>query len=85
MNEQSSINRRTFIGGLGLVGLAAGTAAARRLLLGSDTPTAHAQDDGHGDQPLIGRESGRTELIPDTDLCPQLAAVRVTSRHERKP
>ena len=53
MNEQSPINRRTFIGGLGLVGLAAGTAAARRLLLGSDTPTAHAQDDGHGDQPLM--------------------------------
>lgn len=43
MTPGSPFTRRTFIGGLGLAGLAGGAAAARRLLPGGDTPTAHAQ------------------------------------------
>ena len=50
MTPQSPVSRRTFLGGLGLAGLAGGAAAARRLLPTGDTPTAHAQDGGHGDQ-----------------------------------
>ncbi len=49
MTEHSRITRRTFLGGLGLVGLATGAAAARRLLPGDATPTAHAQDGPHAD------------------------------------
>src|SRR5438093_964565 len=44
MTEQPRINRRTFVGGLGL---AVGAAAARRLLQGGDTPTAYAQTGSH--------------------------------------
>ena len=46
MTRRSALTRRTFLGGLGLAGLAGGAAAARRLLPGAGAPTAHAQ--GHG-------------------------------------
>lgn len=49
MTPPSPVSRRTFLGGLGLAGLAGGAAAARRLLPTDDTPTAHAQGGGHGD------------------------------------
>jgi len=53
MTPRSPITRRTFLGGLGLAGLAGGAAAARRLLPAGDTPTAHAQTGGHGDRMLM--------------------------------
>ena len=53
MTPQSPVTRRTFIGGLTLAGLAGGAVAARRLLPGGDTPTAHAQTSPHsGQQPM---------------------------------
>ncbi len=50
MTPRLPITRRTFLGGLGLAGLAGGAAAARRLLPAGDTPTAHAQTNRHNDQ-----------------------------------
>src|SRR5438445_10188945 len=50
MALQHRITRRSFLGGLGVAGLAGGAAAARRLLLGGDMPTAHAQTGGAGDR-----------------------------------
>jgi manganese oxidase len=50
MAQRTHLSRRTFIGGLGLVGIAGGAAAAQRLLPGGGAPLAHAQGGGHGDQ-----------------------------------
>src|SRR5215211_6545480 len=53
MGKLPRIARRTFLGGLGLAGIAGGAAAAQRLLPGTETATAHAQVDNHGDTILM--------------------------------
>src|SRR5262245_25794997 len=49
MSNLPQMTRRTFLGGLGLAGIAGGAAAAQRLLPGTQTATAHAQAGNHGD------------------------------------
>jgi manganese oxidase len=49
MTPGPRINRRTFLGGLGLAGIAGGAAAAQRLLPGGQIATAHAQAGDPGD------------------------------------
>jgi FtsP/CotA-like multicopper oxidase with cupredoxin domain len=67
MTPQSPVNRRTFIGGLGLIGLAGGAAAARRLLPGGDTPTVHAQTGPHGDQVPMTHNMVEGDVDPATN------------------
>lgn len=45
MLKRPSVNRRSFLGGLGLAGLAGGAASLARMLPGGQPPTIHAQGD----------------------------------------
>lgn len=67
MTPQAPVSRRTFLGGLGLAGLAGGAAAARRLLPTGDTSTAHAQGGGHGDPTPMTHNMVEGDVDPATN------------------
>jgi len=67
MTRRSELTRRTFLGGLGLAGLAGGAAAARRLLPGADMPTAHAQTGSNGAQQPMTHSTTEGDVDPATN------------------
>ncbi len=67
MTTRFRINRRTFLGGLGLAGLAGGAAAARQLLSVGDPPTAHAQTGGHDNQMPMTHNMLEGDVDPATN------------------
>src|SRR6266542_1902471 len=67
MTTRFRINRRTFLGGLGLAGLAGGAATARQLLSVGDPPTAHAQTGGHDNQMPMTHNMLEGDVDPATN------------------